>query len=136
MNTATAPATPRTINELGSDLNTWLGTLRCYREEIMIFEHRMEELVARGGLPKDELIKLEHFQNQFIRQTEVIDELRHDLKQHENTLEAEATDRVIPRDHSIDIAQETLRDSMMTFETLYVELKAEYTEWLETVNKN
>ncbi|MFZ1332507.1 MAG: hypothetical protein WAR83_09960 [Flavobacteriales bacterium] len=136
MNTATIPATSRTISELRSGLNTWLETLRCYREEIMIFEHRMEESVARGGLPEDELIKLEHLQNQFIRQTEVIDELRHDLKQHENTLDPEPDDRAIPRDHSIDIVQETLRDSMMTFEKLYVDLKAEFTEWLPTVDRN
>ena len=58
MNTTTAPAAPRTINELATDLRTWLETLRCYREEIMIFEHRMEELIARVGIPKDELIKL------------------------------------------------------------------------------
>lgn len=135
MNTATAPAAPRTINELATDLGTWLETLRFYREEIMIFEHRMEELIARVGIPKDELIKLEHFQNQFIRQTEVIDELRHDLKQHENTLDAEPKDRAIPKEHSIDIAQGTLRDSMMTFEKLYVELKAEFTEWLTDVDK-
>lgn len=136
MNTAKALSTSSTIDELRTDLNTWLETLRCYREEIMIFEHRMEELIAQRKVSKEELGQLEHFQNQFIRQTEVIDELRHDLKQHENTLDAEPNDRSIPSEHSIDVSQESLRDGMMTFEKLYVELKGEFTEWLGTRTQN
>ena len=41
------------------------------------------------------MAELEHFQNQYIRQREVIDVLRHDIKQHENFLEKEAKEHPI-----------------------------------------
>ena len=127
--TTTSKATHKYIGDLHFDLQTWLNALRFYRDEIMIFEHRMEE-IARRNNGSEVMAELEHFQNQYIREREVIDELRHDLKQHENLLEKEAKDHPIAVEHRYFSDHGDLRDRMMTFEKLYKELKEDFVRWL------
>lgn len=129
MSTATSTRTHKYIGDLHFDLQNWLNALRFYREEIMIFEHRMEEIVRRNT-GSDMLAELEHFQNQYIREREVIDELRHDLKQHENVLEKEAKDHPVAIEHRYFTDHGDLRERMITFEHLYKELKEEFVRWL------
>ena len=76
------------------------------------------------------MAELEHFQNQYIRQREVIDELRHELKQHENALEKEVRDHPIAVDHRLFVDHTGHREEMATFEKLYRELKEEFMRWL------
>jgi len=126
---STSPTPSVRIGDLDLELQNWLDTLRFYREEIMVFEHRLEEIAQRTHT-QEELARLEHFQNQYIREREVIDELRHDLKQHENRLEEEAHDHPIGEDHPCAEVHTALRDRMLTFEKLYKELKEEFVGWL------
>ncbi|MEZ4807705.1 MAG: hypothetical protein R2815_09610 [Flavobacteriales bacterium] len=128
MSITTASHRPPTIGDLQFDLRNWLNTLRYYREEIMILEHRMEE-IARRDNTSETLAQLEHFQNQYIREREVIDELRHDLKQHENHLEQEDRDHIVPVEHRAFEEHGVLRERMLTFEKLYAELKEEFVAW-------
>lgn len=127
MNT-TAP-TRMQVGDLHFELQNWLNVLRFYRDEIMIFEHRLEE-IARQHTHMDVLAQLEHFQNQYIREREVIDELRHDLKQHENRLEKEERRSEVSADDGLATGHGELRDRMVTFEKLYKELKEEFVRWL------
>lgn len=125
----TSPTPSMRIGDLDTELRSWLDTLRFYREEIMVFEHRLEEIAARPH-PQDAMAQVEHFQNQFIREREVLDELRHDLKQHENRLEAEPHDGPVGHDHPCSTGHATLRERMLTYEKLYKELKEEFVQWL------
>ncbi|HQW06335.1 MAG: hypothetical protein IPH05_01905 [Flavobacteriales bacterium] len=117
------------IGDLHNDHKLWLNTLEFCKQEIDILEHRMEEIVKRNT-GKEVMAELEHFQNQYIRQREVIDELRHDLKQHENELVKEAMDHPVAIDHRLFGDHAEQRDAMHTFEKLYNELKAEFMRWL------
>ena len=117
------------IGDLHNDHSLWLNSLDFYKDEIAILEHRMEEIVKRNNKP-DVMAELEHFQNRYIRQREVIDELRHELKQHENALEKEARDHPIAVEHRLFTDHADHRAGMATFETLYRELKAEFMAWL------
>lgn len=117
-----------------SDLHTehmlWLNALAFYKEEIGILEKRLEH-VAKRNTQREVLAELEHFQNQYIREREVIDELRHDVKQHENVLEKEVKDHPIAVDHRLFVDHTDLRERMETFERLYKDLKKELFRWLE-----
>ncbi|MCB0786643.1 MAG: hypothetical protein KDC02_20845, partial [Flavobacteriales bacterium] len=73
MTTATKPATKH-INDLHFEHQVWLNNLRFYKDEIAIFEHRLEDVVTRNT-DREFLAQVEHFQNQYIREKEVIDEL-------------------------------------------------------------
>ncbi|MBK8613803.1 MAG: hypothetical protein IPN85_09965 [Flavobacteriales bacterium] len=126
--TATHAATHKHIGDLHFDHNMWLNALRFYKDEIGIFEHRMEDIVKRNT-GSEAMAQLEHFQNQYIRQREVIDELRHDIKEHENFLEKESMERPIAIEHRLYKDHGGLRDRFETFEKLYAELKSEFYVW-------
>ena len=115
-----------TENALLSDLHfehkVWINEMNFFEDEIQTFERRLEEL-ARQYLPKREvMVDLEHFQNQFIRQKEVINELKHEVRMHEQYLvelaEANPTsiDQPKVKDHV------ALRERMETFRKIYLEL--------------
>ena len=117
------------IGDLHMDHKEWLNALRFFKDELMIFEHRLEEVV-RLNTRQEVLAELEHFQNQFIREKEVIDELRHDIKKSENEVEKEHKDNPVAIEHRWFRDHTDLRDRFETFERLYAELKTEYRRWL------
>lgn len=129
MSTITAPKAQKYIADLHFDHMEWINSLRFYKEEIAILERRLEEIVRRNNKP-DVLAELEHFQNQFIREKEVIDELRHDIKVHENFLEKESKEHPVAIDHRYFTDHTELRDRFVTFEKIYAELKLEFHKWL------
>lgn len=131
MSTATKAPTKH-INDLHFEHQVWLNALSFYKEEIGIFEKRLEEVVTRNTVT-EVLAQVEHFQNQYIREREVIDELRHDIKQHENFLEKESKEHPVAIDHRAFGDHVELRDRMETFEKLYRELKTEFMQWLSRV---
>lgn len=126
----TAPTTLRVrIGDLHFDHMEWVNSLKFYKDEISIFEHRLEDIVRRNTKP-EVMAELEHFQNQFIREKEVIDELRHDIKKSENEVEKEHKDNPVAIEHRWFRDHTDLRDRFETFERLYAELKTEYRRWL------
>lgn len=126
--TAAKPQTHKHIHELHFDHQMWLNALRFYKDEITIFDKRMEDIV-RGNNKPEVLAELEHFQNRYIREREVIDELRHDIKEHENFLEKESKEHPVAIEHRLFKDHAGLRDRFETFEKLYAELKREFYAW-------
>ncbi len=131
MTTATKTNGTKYISDLHFEHQVWLNTLQFCKDEIAIFERRMGELATRNT-DKALLAELEHFQNQYIRQREVIDVLRHDIKQHENFLEKESKEHATAIDHRGFGDHTELRNQMVTFEKLYRELKDEFYRWVAT----
>jgi hypothetical protein len=129
MTTATANRNHIYIGDLHFDHMEWLNSLQFYKEEIGIFERRLEEIVRRNN-KHEVMAELEHFQNQFIREREVIDELRHDIKAAENLLEKEAREHPVAIEHRYFTDHTELRDRFQTFEKIYRELKSEFHQWL------
>ncbi|MBX2980181.1 MAG: hypothetical protein KF905_12860 [Flavobacteriales bacterium] len=129
MSTSTKASKAVYIDDLHHDHMMWLNVLRFCKDEIGIFERRMEDVVRRNNAP-EVMAELEHFQNQYIREREVIDELKHDIKQHENMLEKEAIAHPIAIDHRHFTDHTELRERMATFEKLYGELKQEFMRWV------
>jgi len=94
----------------------WLKTLEFYKQQLVVMDKEIIEFVASKP-PKSVSPKIEQFQNQFIRQREVIDTLRHNVKAHENEIE-----------RMTNFALEYLRDRV-TRE--HLKLKAEYARFVE-----
>lgn len=117
------------LQDLHSDHMLWLNTLRFCKDEIGIFEKRMEDIAKRDPV-NEVMAELEHFQNRYIREREVIDELRHGIKQHENHLEKFAIEHPLAVEHVLFTDHSELRDQLSTFEKLYHELKVEFMRWL------
>ena len=60
----------------------------------------------------------------------MIDELRHDIKQHENSLENSPMEHPVAVDHVLFTDHSGLRDIALHTLKLYHELKAEFMRWL------
>lgn len=115
--------------DLHFEHEVWAKELAFLKDEVAFFERRLGELVTKNT-DKDMLALLEQFQNRFIRQKEVIDELNHDINVHEDKLQQfvdehpVAVDRVHFNDHA------NMRDKIDTNRKLYHDLKTEYFKFM------
>lgn len=114
------------IRSLHLEYQLWTRELVFYKEEIKIFEDHLANILKRNnrnGVPAS----VEHFQNQFILQKEVIDFLKHDLHVSERQLANFAHD--LSGDGIDGIKMDNhgrLRERMITFRKIYREIKNEF----------
>ncbi|MDX1667434.1 MAG: hypothetical protein R3350_09405, partial [Saprospiraceae bacterium] len=116
------------IKDLHFEHTIWRNELKFFKQEVSIFEKQLEKLVKETPA-KDAMAQLEQFQNNFIRQKEVIDELSHHIKVHEREIsEREESNGGVFED---DIDQHLeMRDRMITFRKIYNELKNDFFQFL------
>lgn len=117
------------MSDLHFQHNVWANALKFYTEELVIFTKRLEEVTSRNT-DREFLANVEHFQNIFIRQKEVIDILLHDINQHESELVKYAKDHPIAVDHVYFQNHTSLVDRIETFEKIWKELREEYMRFL------
>ncbi len=127
------------LDILHNDHKKWKEELEFARDEISIFENELGKVVSHLK-DKEMLAKVEHFQNQFIREKEVIDELLHDIKEHEKEMAEHAKNGEMKDDAFHAKIHQLLSERMLRFNELYNELKRSYRKfmlkWLhETLNK-
>lgn len=103
---------------------TWLEFLKNAKNNLKELQTNLEDSVS-SLKSKSLLARVEQFQNRLIRQREVIDELRHDIKQHENKLETKQLDK-----SSLQYEHNLLRDNYVTFFDLFVELERDFDEFM------
>lgn len=114
------------LQQLHFDHEIWLNELEFYRDELRILDKYLLDLVTRNT--GQEVLKgIEHFQNQFIRQKEVLDEISHDIREHEQLVL-----KTIQSLHPAEVAKGRfedhgdLREAVETFKRIYADLKSEY----------
>jgi len=117
--------TQKYLKDLHSDHSEWIQNLQFYRDEIKTFKHRLEEIITQNT-KMEVTANVEHFQNQFIRQNEVIDELIHDINAEEKKLVENVQNNAVATDHRKMDVNEKLVDQMTTFVKIYSELKTEF----------
>ncbi len=119
----------RPITELHADITEWKSIVGLVRSEIEIFQKQLGEIVTKNS--HEEVLKgVEHFQNQFIRQLEVSDELLHDLHIVDRQL---AEDAAIGDDDDLiyDTENASVKDRVETYNELFLDLKREFHTFLE-----
>jgi pyruvate/oxaloacetate carboxyltransferase len=94
----------------------WLVSIDLFKQQLKLMDKEIAEFVS-GKYPKSLAPRIEQFQNQIIRQREVLDILRHDIKSHENEIE-----------RMTNFALEYLRDRV-TRE--HIGLKTQYKRFVE-----
>ncbi len=116
------------VQSLHFEHKLWDNELKFFTDEIGIFEHRLEEMVKNHEEP-EVLARVEQFQNKFIRQKSVLEEMAHDIKIHEQTLSGLLKAGFSTPEHKV--ADHTfLRDRMDSFRRLYAELKTDFYRYL------
>ena len=121
------------IDQFQEELQSWKHELSSFKQQIRHFEKQLEQMSIQK-LPKDLLAQVEHFQNNFICQNEVIDKLRHDLPDSRHKVEhIFKSSGVFHQDHTGHDVQDTLRERMDMFRRISDELKDEFrrfeSEW-------
>jgi predicted RNase H-like nuclease (RuvC/YqgF family) len=122
------------IEQFREELQSWKRELSSIKEEISYFEQHLESLTGKK-LPKDLLAEVEHFQNLFICQKEVIDKLRHDLPDSRVHVEHIFQDlRSSRREERWESPSDGLEERMDTFRKIYIEIKQDFhrfdEEWM------
>jgi spore cortex formation protein SpoVR/YcgB (stage V sporulation) len=120
------------LTTLHAEHNEWIKDLEFYKDEIASFENRLGE-VALKNTHDSVLAPLEHLQNQFIREKEVIDILRHDIKADRKKLTHMVESNNVATDHRKTDDHSDLRERMDTFLKIYGDLKHEVTHFLAEV---
>lgn len=117
------------IYELHNDHKMWLSELILAQDQLKSFQNRLQEVNA-ANTSGDTRASVEHFQNQFIRENEVIDILKHDINEHERELADNASSNNVAVEHRTVADNAELRDRMSTFMKIFTELKGEFSEFL------
>ena len=117
------------ISDLHFEHSSWNNDLAFQRDELTIFEKRLEEVAPRYTRV-EVLSKVEQFQNKFIRHFEVIDTLQHKIKVHENHLSVFATSHPIAVDHVRFNDHGSFRGEIETQIEMYKDLKKDFLRFL------
>ncbi len=115
------------LSDLHSEHQYWLKELKACKEEVKGFEERLG-LISSRIEERERRAKLEHIQNQFIRQKDVIDNIRHKIKRRELYLDeyADAETNTVSGVHVDEFNK--LIEEIDTFKRLYDDLKNEFHE--------
>ena len=120
------------IDQFHEELQSWKHELSSFKQEIRHFEKHLENMSAKN-LPKDLLAQIEHFQNSFICQKEVIDKLRHDLPDSRHKVEHIFKNHYLKTKDEVLHTHDMLNERMDTFRRLYDEVKEDFkrfeSEW-------
>jgi hypothetical protein len=117
--------------DLHFENETWLNELKFISEEINLLENKMPHLlIANAGLI-DRLARIEQFQNQFIRQRELLDELIHDVSKSEQML-AEKAKKMNPAEvlHKNLSDHTELREKVDSYKNIYGNFKRKFFDFI------
>ncbi|MEQ8702463.1 MAG: hypothetical protein RIC19_01025 [Phaeodactylibacter sp.] len=119
--------TTSSIEKLHFDHRLWMNELSFFSDELRIYERRLEDLVNKNNETKV-LSLLEQFQNQFIRQREVLEELHHNIKVHEQKIgEALRRGEEAPLDPNF---HDYMKGEMESYRNIYRDLKRKFYSFL------
>lgn len=113
------------IYELHNDHKMWLSELTLTQDELKSFSNRLQE-IAVANTAGEILAQVESFQNQFIRESEVIDTLKHDINKAEQEIVDNVSANNVAVEHRKVADNVALRDRMETFHNIFSALKQSF----------
>ena len=117
-------------NDLRYDHNIWENELNFYKKELGIFETRLVEMLNRK--PSRELLReLEQYQNQFIRQKEVVDNVNHKIHLYDDELKGIPAKIMLSVNSNEISKHKELESDIRITRKLYFELRDRFSVYLE-----
>jgi len=111
------------VSQLTTECNEWLQILRNYREEFQNSKKSLQEICGKA-LSKNQLLDVEHFDNQFHIQLINIHDLKHSIKIHERRIEHEsASGEIAEQNYTL---HEELLNEFLSLENTLQELRNEF----------
>jgi hypothetical protein len=119
------------VSQLTAECNEWLQILRNYREEFQSAKKSLQE-VCRKDLGKNQLLDVEHLDNQFHIQLINIHDLKHSIKTHERRVENESSRGDISDDNFT--LHEELLNEFLSLESTLQELRNEFKTFISATS--
>jgi hypothetical protein len=119
------------ISQLSAECQEWLQILRNYREEFQLSKKTLQE-ICKKSLSKDQLIQVEHFDNQFHIQLINIHDLKHSIKTHERKIDLESSGGDI-NEESYKV-HEGLLNEFLALENSLQELRSDFSHFISDTN--
>jgi hypothetical protein len=110
----------------------WKSTLGFYKDELGIFKNRLTEIAGKNT-GRETMQMTEHFQNQFLIQTENIDILQHDITEHLNAMAKEAQDNAGHVSKEQLGTHAKLKTRFESEQKIFAGIKKEFTNFLSKV---
>jgi hypothetical protein len=112
------------IYELHREHTDWISKLDFYRDEVQIFQERLEEVATKNN--RHEVLALvEHFQNQLFIQLEKADELHDEIEKHEIILGAKIDRNPVAPDRREATDHAEQREKIRRYEQIFHNLRDE-----------
>ena len=119
------------ISQLSSECQEWRQILRNYREEFQTSKKALQE-TCRKSLSKEQLVHVEHFDNQFHIQLINIHDLKHAIKAHERRIDLESSAGDVSEDSYRK--HEELLSEFLSLENSLQELRSEFGNFISATN--
>lgn len=107
----------------------WKGEIAFWKDELKSFNNRLSELVTRWT-NKEVLVKLEHYQNEFVLHGSVIEDLQETIYEHETRIAGQSKTGTDAIDTQLAKKHLEFRNSMETQRQIYAELKTAFFRFL------
>jgi hypothetical protein len=121
-----------TIKKVSNEYLEWQSTLGFYKDELSIFKNRLTE-VGSKNTAKETMQMVEHFQNQFLIQTESIDTLHHDINEYQNAMAKEVQDDAGHVSKEQLVTHVKLKIRFESEEKIFTGMKKEFNAFLSKV---
>lgn len=117
------------VSQLTTECNDWLQILRNYREEFQTSKRSLQE-ICRKDLSKNQLLDVEHFDNQFHIQLINIHDLKQAIKVHDRKMNFEMAAFNGSANEDTLGRHESLSDEYHSLEQRLQDLSSEFKEFL------
>ncbi|WP_245615961.1 hypothetical protein [Flagellimonas lutaonensis] len=107
----------------------WRSELAFWKDELRSFKNRLQEMVTRYT-DKEVLVRLEHFQNEFILHGGVIDDLQETIEKHETNMAGQSKMGQQAMDTALMKKHLEFRNRIETQREIYANLKKEFFRFL------
>lgn len=120
------------ISQLSTECAEWRQILRNYRDEFQDCRKALQE-TCRQSLSKEQLLQVEHFDNQFHIQLINIHDLKQSIKSHERKIQTENSGGDSSTD-SLFAYHEDLLDQFLSLESTLQELRDDFKNFINATN--
>ena len=120
------------VSQLSAECKEWRQILRNYRDEFQLSKKSLQE-ICRNNPSKDQLLDVEHFDNQFHIQLINIHDLKQFIKAHERKIEIESSSGETISEETYT-EHEGLLDQFVSLENTLQELRNEFKNFISATS--
>lgn len=113
------------VSQLSNECNAWRETLRSYREQFGLMKQKLQNLAATQS-SKEDLLQLEHLDNQLHIQLINIHDLKQNIKGHERAIQQDLDSIAARISEETFAIHENLMDEYHSLEQTLKELMQEF----------